>query len=226
MTQKYGRCGCCVCRSREGSRVSLGLHSTNTQGCPSTSCIVFVGFEPRSCSVAQMGFRFKILLLQPPGVLESHTSMTVPTSHGSSGIFTFYSFNVHISGWPQTPRHPRNPIYLFNLIVHMCVGGSHLHTTHSGFLVCCWLGHLLLIQCEFTEVRGVSEQRHGCALRTGPVLEGTAALSKHFIRKEARSPRCRQEAWDTIPLPYDQRSCPWNKGSFSFSFHKGCVEMT
>lgn len=60
-----------------------------------------------------------------------------------------------------------------------------MHTTHSGFLVCCWLGHLLLIQCECTEVRGIWEQRHGCGLRTGPVLGGTAALSKHFIRKEA-----------------------------------------
>lgn len=50
--------------------------------------------------------------------------------------------------------------------------------------------------------------------------------SVQALYKEGGSPRCRQEAWDTIPLPYDQRSCPRNKGRVSFSFHKGCVEMT
>lgn len=142
--------------------------------------LFFVGFEPGSCSAAQMGFRFKMLLLQPPGALESHTSITAPTSHGSSGIFTFYRFIVYISGWPQTLRHPRNPI---NLIVRLG-GVSFAHYT-QWISVCCWLDHLLFIQCECTEVRGVSEQRHGCGLWTSPVLGGTAALSKHFIRKEA-----------------------------------------
>lgn len=54
-----------------------------------------------------------------------------------------------------------HPIHPFNLTV--CKRGRHLHTqsTHSGVLVCRWLGRLLLIQCEHPEVRGCSAVAHG-----------------------------------------------------------------
>lgn len=50
----------------------------------------------------------------------------------------------------RTFLHPTHPL---NLTVYK--RGCHLHTqsTHSGFLMCRWLGHLLCIQCEHTEVR-------------------------------------------------------------------------
>lgn len=50
--------------------------------------------------------------------------------------------------------------------------------------------------------------------------------SVQALYKEGGSPRCPQQAWDTVPLPCDQKLCPCNRGRVSISFQKGYIEMT
>lgn len=83
------------------------------------------------------------------------------------GVLTFLHFTVSLYTSQAGLRLNTffHPIHPFNLTVGE---GGGICTTHSGFLLCCWLGHLLLLQCEHIEVRGASEQRHRCRLWADP----------------------------------------------------------
>lgn len=140
--QKDGRDGYCVCHSRESSRVSTQTPLHKYSGLP------------------------KHLLLSPQLRWASDTRSscfhlqerwdhTRPPQHPfPMGVLAFlYILPFHCIHL-RLASDTRCSSTLYTLSISLCVGGGRLHITHSGCLVCCWLGHLSLIQCERLEAGG------------------------------------------------------------------------
>lgn len=111
-----GRDGYCVCHSRESSRVSAQFSTPQILRVAQAHLV-----EPGSCSAAQMGFRYKILLLLPLGMLGSYMFTAMPISHGSFGIFYILPFLcIHL----RLASDARRSSTLYTLLISLCVGGG------------------------------------------------------------------------------------------------------
>lgn len=150
--------------------------------------------------MAQLGFRLRIFLLQPPRVLGLQRYFTVPFSlRVLAFLKIFYSFTVCTSGWPQTQDIPA-PSTAFSprLLLCVCGGGSFAHCTQPtpGMVLA---GHLLFMY--MSRLRKYNrEQTHRCDLwgchllgvsRTGSLGSSGPPRHSSFVQalyKEGGSP--------------------------------------